>query len=165
MYDILNNFHFPKNDQRKNILNYHGEEYRGFVLGDILLRPYWQDIKGCRTMPTSMLKKKKYKDLFEETTKYFKDNCPEDNFIYTSIQYNYNHKCKKHIDKNNIGDSYIIGFGDYTGGKLIIYDKDNNPEYIDIKNKFYKFNGANFYHETEDFTGQRYSLVFFNIKK
>jgi len=34
---------------------------------------------------------------------------------------------------------------------------------VDIKNKFYKFDGAKKYHETEDFTGTRLSLVFFNL--
>jgi len=163
MYDILNKFIFPKNDKRKNILNYEGEVYRGFVLGQILLRPYWQQIKGCKTMPTRLLDKQKYKILFEETMKYFYHNSPEPDFKYSSIQYNKNHKCNKHIDKNNVGDSYIIGFGDYTGGRLIIYDENNNKEYIDIQNKFYKFNGSKFYHETEEFEGDRYSLVFFNI--
>jgi len=46
---------------------------------------------------------------------------------------------------------------------LIVYDKDDRPEYIDIKNKFYCFNGSEYYHETEEFEGVRVSLVFFQL--
>ncbi len=163
MFDILKQFDFPKNDSRKNILNNKDEIYKGMALGEIILIPYWRDIKGTRTMPCSKLKIKKYKELFDNTNEYFKNNSPEPDFNYTTIQYNKNHKCAKHKDKNNVGDSYIIGFGDYTGGELIVYDDSGNPTYVDIKNKFYKFNGSKYYHETNDFIGERYTLVFFNV--
>ena len=74
------------------------------------------------------------------------------------------HLVDTHKDKNNIGESYIIGLGDYEGGRIKVWHNENEePEYVDIKNKFYKFNGAKLYHETEDFTGTRLSLVYFNL--
>ena len=64
---------------------------------------------------------------------------------------------------NNVGESYIIGLGDYSGGELIVYDSNDNPKYIDINHKFYKFNGSEFYHEVSDFIGTRITLVFFKL--
>ena len=62
-----------------------------------------------------------------------------------------------------MGESIIIGMGDYTGGRLIVYDKEGKKNYIDINKKFVKFNGSNYYHEVEDWIGTRISLVFYNI--
>ena len=56
-----------------------------------------------------------------------------------------------------------MGFGSYSGGELIVYDKDDNPKYVDIKNKFYKFNGSQFYHQTAPFIGTRVTIVFFKL--
>tara|TARA_R110002126_G_C10168017_1_gene473517 strand:- start:40 stop:513 length:474 start_codon:yes stop_codon:yes gene_type:complete len=156
MYEILKNFNYPKNTNRNNI-KIGDEIYRGFCLG--LIYSWRTKTKQNHRR----LKMKKYIYLFDETKKYFLNNSPEPDFKYTTIQYNSNHKCKKHKDKNNIGDSYIIGLGEYSGGRLIIYDENDNPKYIDINNKFYKFNGSQYYHETEDFIGDRHTLVFFNI--
>ena len=84
-------------------------------------------------------------------------------FKFSSIQFNKNHRSSKHTDSKNTGISYIIGLGDYTGGELIVYDKDGkNPVKKDIRNKFYKFDGSKFPHETAPFKGERYSLVFYS---
>jgi hypothetical protein len=92
-------------------------------------------------------------------------NLYDKKFKYTSIQYNKNNQCQKHLDKNNIGESMIVGLGDYTGGELIIYDQDgNNPVKHDIRYKPLKFNGSIYPHETAPFEGERYTLVFYSIK-
>ena len=44
-------------------------------------------------------------------------------FQFTTIQYNKNMRAARHVDGRNVGTSYIIGLGNYTGGELIIYDK------------------------------------------
>lgn len=77
-----------------------------------------------------------------------------------NITLNKNLKCIPHNDKNN-GDSIIIGIGDYTGGRLILHH-DTHDEYIDIKNKPYRFNGKNIKHSTEDFDGNRYSIIYYS---
>jgi hypothetical protein len=84
------------------------------------------------------------------------------NFEYTSIQVNKNVKCGKHIDRYNKKNSAIIGLGDYADGELRIYDKKGGHHDIDIKNKFHIFNGSN-YHETLDWIGTRYSVVYFSL--
>jgi len=87
-------------------------------------------------------------------------------FKYTSIQFAKNMKTDKHKDKSNIGESYIVALGDFTGGSLRVYDAGDSDTYkdINIHNKFYKFNGSEVWHETGDFEGIRFTLTYFTIK-
>ena len=39
-------------------------------------------------------------------------------YRYGAVQVNYNYRARKHIDKNNLGPSYICSLGDHTGGKV-----------------------------------------------
>ncbi len=86
------------------------------------------------------------------------------NFECTTFQINHNFKTQPHYDKNNIGNTLIIAFGDYDGGELNV-NINNEIEIIDIKYKQYIFDGSNNLHWTNDFIGNRYSLMFFNTKK
>lgn len=61
---------------------------------------------------------------------------PKD-FYYTSIQLNLNYAAALHTDNNNMGKSYIIGMGNYTGGQLYVETRGT----LDIKHKFTAFNG------------------------
>ena len=85
-------------------------------------------------------------------------------FRFTTIQFNRSYKMAKHLDAKNAGVSYIIGLGDYTGGELIVYfdGKDEPPTPVDIKHKFYSFDGSKYYHEVADFTGTRITLVYYS---
>ena len=79
---------------------------------------------------------------------------------YNGIQLNKNYTAKKHIDKNNIGESIIIGFGDYKGGDLNIETDDGIIKH-DIRTPLL-FNGAENYHWVSPIkSGTRYSVVFF----
>jgi hypothetical protein len=85
---------------------------------------------------------------------------PEHN--YTNITVNKNLVCKKHTDGGNTGRSYIISFGNFTGGRLIIEKKGGgDPRPMDIFRKFVGFEGSLQPHETESFEGERYSAVFY----
>ena len=86
------------------------------------------------------------------------------NFNFTSVQINKNFKCDRHKDSINMGNSMIIGLGDYKGGELTI-EFENETKKINIKNKPFYFNGSKYFHWVEDFEGTRYSLVFFNIQR
>lgn len=165
----LLDFKFPINRRRENTFN-PGETHRCMCLGLIYVRPCcWYNEAGEKVnssyQPCSLLKKHKYQEIFQQTKDWIHNIYPDFPIEYTSIQYNYNNQCRKHIDGKNVGESFIIGLGDYNGGRLIIYDDNDNPHYIDIKNKFVRFNGSRYYHEVEDWTGIRMSLVFFNILK
>lgn len=106
-------------------------------------------------------KQKKHNKITELATKFIKEYDPD--FKYTSIQFS---KCMRtpiHRDRNNVGESVIVGLGDYKGGTLDVYDGDIMSS-IDVHHKPYKFNGSTTYHKTGDFEGMRYTITFFNIK-
>jgi hypothetical protein len=80
---------------------------------------------------------------------------------FTSVQVNDSYLCASHKDKHNAGDSYIVGFGPYTGGELVL----KNPTDTDynIRHRPILFNGAEIEHYTKQFTGRRFTLVFHTI--
>ena len=78
---------------------------------------------------------------------------------FTSVQVNVNYSCKPHKDTSNVGDSYIVGFGDYRGGQLCIEGADYN-----IDRRGLLFNGSENLHWTKEWAGNRYTLVFHTLK-
>ena len=162
LLNILRKTNFPLNESRKNIMKKGQVSYEGFVLGMINLIPYWANIKGHKQDLSVRTKNPKFKELYDATKLLLKLHDPK--FKYTTIQYNKNHKCAKHKDGRNVGVSYIIGLGNYTGGELIVFDEnDKNPVKHDIRNKFFKFNGSKYFHVTAPFKGERYTMVYFNV--
>lgn len=109
---------------------------------------------------TVLLTQKPY--IMEYLTEFGKYHFPD--FRFTDIQINYNWASPKHKDKGNIGDSIIIGIGDYTGGELCI-DRDTVIDTIDIHDMPYKFDGRKYTHWTQDYSGNRMSIVFYNVDK
>jgi hypothetical protein len=59
--------------------------------------------------------------------------------------------------------SYIVGFGDYQGGDLIL-DISGVKTNFNIKYKPLLFNGSEILHSTQEFTGNRYTLVYHTIE-
>jgi hypothetical protein len=106
----------------------------------------------------------RYPELWNALQDFSKYALPPD-FEWQTLTLNKDVKAKKHIDTFNVGESYIVGFGDYTGGKLRTYI--NEVDYVanDIKDRPLTFNGALIPHETEDFTGERYTLIFYKQEK
>jgi len=85
---------------------------------------------------------------------------PEHSF--TNITVNKNLSCKRHTDGGNTGLSYIISFGHFTGGRLLLEQVGGGkPRAVDIYRKFVAFEGSKQPHETEEFYGERYSAVFY----
>jgi hypothetical protein len=77
---------------------------------------------------------------------------------WDGIQVNQDYQTAAHYDSHNVGESYIVGFGPYFGGNLVIGDKQ-----YDIRHTGYRFNGSKFLHSTSPFCGARFSIVFFKI--
>jgi hypothetical protein len=75
---------------------------------------------------------------------------------WTAIQVNHNYQTSKHIDGNNIGLSYSVSFGDFTGGELVVAGEPFQTRLTPII-----FNGALNDHFNQPITGNRYSLVYF----
>ena len=82
---------------------------------------------------------------------------------FTSFTINQNYKCNPHRDKNNYGESYLVGFGDYSGGELEIHEGDLSGSY-NIKYRPIKTDFSKVLHSVKDFSGNRYSLVFYKLK-
>jgi len=82
---------------------------------------------------------------------------------FNAIQLNKNVVCPRHIDSNNVGESVLVSFGDYSGANIVVeingvattYNADCQPM---------RFDGSKYYHwNTDDLKGTKYSLVFFKI--
>lgn len=94
-------------------------------------------------------------------------------FKVSAINLNANYAGARHRDQNNEGPSVIRAVGDFKGGKLMYWPSDtqrprpkvqelNKDDCItfDIKSQTTIFDGTRA-HEVQDFTGTRYSIVFF----
>jgi hypothetical protein len=104
---------------------------------------------------------KKWPELNKSIFKFVNHICPAGMDV-TSITLNHGVKAKKHKDGFNIGDSVIVGIGEYEEGKLRVYSDETQYVAHDIKDKPLMFNGALLAHETEDFTGDRYTIIIYS---
>ena len=102
----------------------------------------------------------KHKDLLDLIIQYGKMILPSE-FVFTTITINKNLKCKLHKDKGNFGVSALTTLGDYEKGGLFISDK-----LYSTNNTILMFDGTKLPHQTEDFTGDRFSLIYYkqNLK-
>lgn len=91
------------------------------------------------------------------------------NVEWTAIQVNHNYASLKHIDKNNYGNSWIVSFGNFVGGELCLdpncqeFTKSNYVSIVDTQYKPFIFNGSKVPHWNNEITGNKYSIIFFNI--
>ena len=82
-----------------------------------------------------------------------------------SIHLNHNVICPRHLDANNVGDSILVSFGDYTGCNIVVQNPSGEEIKYDAFCQPIKFNGAELVHyNTNDLVGHKYSLVFFTSK-
>lgn len=106
----------------------------------------------------------KYPEVFKALVKYGNTIAPR-GWKYSTITLNHGVKAKKHKDTFNVGRSIIVGIGDYTGGRVKVWDKDDkNPIEADIHDKPLMFNGAKLFHQTTPFKGERYTIIYYNQK-
>jgi len=174
MYDLLNSLtlytgndrsgskFFIKNDRsvKKPQSCKFGVTWRQLIGKNI--RSYCPILKGYKT--------KLYEDhpelfnIFNEFRDlYFKD------FEFDSVTINYmsvGSSMKTHYDKVNVGESVLVAFGEYKGGKTFIQNiKNNNYTIYDAREEPIIFNGAERRHFVNTISnGERFSLVFYNSK-
>ena len=87
-------------------------------------------------------------------------------FEWDQVQINYMPQgcmMKQHLDKKNVGDSYLIAFGDYKGGDTYVENKkDKNFTLYDCRVCPLVFNGSERKHGVTTVQDEdRYSLVFY----
>jgi hypothetical protein len=139
---------------------------KGSMLYGYTWRGYMTDEKWRTPSDLPGLYNTKCKDdypLFQNIAEEF-TNLYYPDFTWYNIQLNYNFKIMPHFDNKNVGESIIIGLGDYEGGALNV-EFENGVKKIDIKHKFFKFDGSKYKHWIDDYTGDRYSVVFFKNKQ
>ena len=84
---------------------------------------------------------------------------------YEAITINRDVCMMKHRDSHNDTPSIFMCIGDYVGGGLIVYDENDKPSLYDSKDKIIEFNGYKYAHETEEFSGRRYSIIIYSSRK
>jgi hypothetical protein len=82
---------------------------------------------------------------------------------FTSITVNQNYKADPHYDKGNMGESYLVSFGEYTGGELEIHEGPQTGLYDVRKSMVADFTKV--LHSVKAFQGNRYSLVYYTCRK
>lgn len=115
-------------------------------------------VVGRRSLPPDYsrlcwTRSKLYSHLIDFADKYV-------DISYNAITVNQNYKSNPHKDKHNIGNSLLVSFGDFTGGDLKIHETDLSGNH-DIKHKPMIADFSKMLHSTEDWSGNRYSLVFY----
>ena len=90
---------------------------------------------------------------------FMKQHNPE--FLFNSVYITKNCLSKPHVDSGNVGDSIIVTVGKFTGGGLYVIQDDLSTTLFDIKKNSLQFNGVRHPHYTQEFTGTRYSLIFY----
>jgi hypothetical protein len=164
----------PANSSRKNVIPRGQSEIRGMLLG---LFSYG----GSFGVSSATAKHPQLSRLLVAAIRAI--DC---DFPFTSIQLNYNYASRPHVDRNNVGCSYIVGFGEYEGGELWVHDSEVGDDSVDctldpqdenvsayytagstfpgrledVKGRWIQFDG-NKLHYTKEFRGNRYTLVYF----
>jgi len=96
-----------------------------------------------------------YPDILREARALAKIICPHIN--YTTIAVNVDYTASDHVDRNNIGESCVVAFGDFEGGKLNIGGTEYNLRHAPLT-----FEAAKNIHSVSAITaGRRYSIVWF----
>jgi hypothetical protein len=135
---------------------------RSMVIGEIgrnMHFGYGDTRRGIKDYVTNA----RYPDLMKALVEYGNAIVPV-GFHYNGITLNHNVKAKKHKDSKNFGDSYITGLGNYTGGTLNVYSNDTDCTAFDLLHKVVGFNGSELWHETNDFEGDRYTIIYYKQK-
>lgn len=81
---------------------------------------------------------------------------------FNAITVNQNYRADKHRDKNNIGNSFLVAFGSYQGGDLLIHEGDLSGNHS-IWHKPIVTDFSKVLHSVDHFTGDRYSLVYYQF--
>jgi hypothetical protein len=82
---------------------------------------------------------------------------------FNAVTCNQSYKADKHYDRNNVGESFLVAFGDFTGGELLIHEGDLSGNH-NIRHKPIKKDFSKVLHSVSDFQGERYSLVYYYYK-
>jgi hypothetical protein len=83
---------------------------------------------------------------------------------WNAVTVNMNYKAEKHRDRNNRGNSFLVAFGDYVDGDLLIHESDLSGCY-NIRHHPIITDFSKVLHSVEAFQGERFSLVYYQFAK
>jgi len=166
--EVLRVWGFAQNCNRLNVLPGGRKWVYSDTLGGIKRR-----MAGYGVTPATA----RYPAVPKLLNQWLADNRPaglKTDFACTSINLNVNYAAKIHRDGNNIGPSAIRAVGDFKGGELYYWSKDDRKTPLDklqksqakkfnIKRKTEIFDGCRA-HCVGDFEGERISIVFFSCR-
>lgn len=166
LYHKLRGWDIPPNDRRSNVSGiaevycwpgdvayntwrYKGNPCQSITFGTVVpfMKPK-EDLQDC-------VSNKNFPFYHKILKEYIRKIIPDKEFSHITV--NRNLKCLPHKDKNNVGESTIFSFGDFTGGELNVSGVKH-----DIYKKPMTFNGCKEVHYTEPFEGDRFSIVVYN---
>ena len=151
VYRALDQVFIPENEGRVNVRHHvDGEEVRSMTTG----------VVGSRSTGGVQLAgpSKRRPNLTRLLVAFGRAHIPEKNFSFNAITINKDLETAMHVDKANMGPSYIVALGNYSEGGEI-WTLVNGS--VDIKHSFLSFDG-NLPHCTLPWAkGRRYSLVFY----
>ena len=98
-----------------------------------------------------------YKLLLEFGATYVTD------ISWNSITVNQNYQAAPHRDKGNVGLSYLVAAGDFTGGELVIHEGDLSGV-ADIRHRPIITDFSKVLHSVHPFSGNRVSLVYYTLR-
>ena len=143
MLEILETISMPYNQERLGF-----PKFRGYILGTSRGR-FGRSKEGLSRMT------KKYPNQWESIKEWAYENVPHD-VEWNCIQVNKNLVCPVHKDKNNVGKSFIVSFGDYEGCNLVVEGVEH-----DIRTGLVFDGYTQEHYNTPLISGTKYSLVFF----
>jgi len=120
---------------------------------------------------------REYPEMMQLLCRWLEDNAPrgyEHEFPFTSINVNFAYNARLHRDARNAGPSLLRALGEFSGGQLGYYPDDDKalcldqlqqlPDKcrvtLDMSKRFHLIDG-NRAHWVEQFSGERFSIVFF----
>ena len=106
---------------------------------------------GAPMLPSAPMKKDP--SIFNECKRLFPD------FDFECVIINKNLLCPPHKDTNNMGDSLIVGLGDYDYGEFVVEGTEHCILYSPLI-----FNGKHQLHWTEHWHNDRYTVILCNSK-
>jgi hypothetical protein len=173
LLEALSNYTVPPVSSRADLLGKESGMMAGKKSGEgILARGVAFGFGNNRKGYHYFVKNKDHPEVYKALVEFGEAIVPK-GWDFQTIQLNHNAKARKHIDKNNVGKSVIIGIGDYNGGELRVFSPDSSKHHdYNIKDKPTMFNGAVLPHETQPFSNPtdyergkgRYTIVYFRHK-
>ena len=157
IFDSIPNFptkNPAKDNTRKNVIQdgKMGEAIEAMVLGKV--RSYSEK----QLVQSSISRKGRFELLESKLRELVKLHNPR--FRYTSIQVNKAVETNWHWDRGNVGLSYCIAFGDFTGGGVVVRTKNGEKTYNN-KRRWLYYDGHNIEHKSAPSKGTRYAVIFF----